>query len=416
MFDVLFTREAAVMRHTAAPLLAERLRLLEHLRDVGAARKTLTNCAHYMLAIGEMLRWKLPASITVKQIGAAADRWIDRPGRCRGKTSRLATRVAFVSTARSWFSLLGLLQAELAEQPGVEQVNAYARFMLHEKHLSVLTVRARCGRAAEFQRLLAEQGRDVTQLEWNDVDQILALKGHRDGLTRRSMQTYAYNLRDYLKFLEERLQCRPGLAAAVRPIRVYQNETLPVGPTWDTVCQLLDTMYGEQGSAVRDRAIMMLFAIYGLRAAEVQRLSLDDLDWERGIITVHRSKQSPRVECYPFTGLAADAVAQYLRFVRPKSARREVFLHMRAPYQPLGTSALWQVVSRRLRPMDPSLLHHGPHALRHACATRLLALGLNMKEIGDFLGHRHPATTALYAKVNLSGLRQVADIDLRRFL
>jgi site-specific recombinase XerC len=309
-----------------------------------------------------------------------------------------------------------LLQTELAEQPGVEQVNAYARFMLHEKHLSVLTVRARCGRAAEFQRLLAEQGRDVTQLEWNDVDQILALKGHRDGLTRRSMQTYAYNLRDYLKFLEERLQCRPGLAAAVRPIRVYQNETLPVGPTWDTVCQLLDTMYGEQGSAVRDRAIMMLFAIYGLRAAEVQRLSLDDLDWERGIITVHRSKQSPRVECYPFTGLAADAVAQYLRFVRPKSARREVFLHMRAPYQPLGTSALWQVVSRRLRPMDPSLLHHGPHALRHACATRLLALGLNMKEIGDFLGHRHPATTALYAKVNLSGLRQVADIDLRRFL
>jgi site-specific recombinase XerD len=311
---------------------------------------------------------------------------------------------------------LGLLQAELGNQPGHEQVEAYARFMLDEQHLSPLTVRARCGRAAEFQRLLAEQGRDVSQLEWSDVDQILVLKGSRDCMTRRSMQTYAYNVRDYLWFLEERKQCRPGLAAAVRPIRVYQNETLPVGPSWDTVCRLLDAMHGEQSSTIRDRAIMMLFAIYGLREAEVQRLSLNDLDWVRGVISVHRSKQTPRVECYPLTGIVADSIAQYLQFVRPKSTRREVFLQMRAPYQPLGTSALWQVVSRRLRPMDPSLLHHGPHALRHACATRLLALGLNMKEIGDFLGHRHPATTALYAKVDLGGLRQVADIDLGRFL
>lgn len=416
MFDVLFSRETAVVRHTAAPLLAERLGYLEHLRDVGAARKTLTKCAQCMLSIGATLQWKLPASITGKQIGAAAERWIDRPGRSRRKTSRRAARVTFVSIARNWFSFLGLLRADLAEQPGCERIEAYARFMLDEQHLSTLTVRTRCGRAAEFQRFLAEQGRDVTQLEWSDVDQILTLKGHRDGLTRRSMQTYAYNLRDYLEFLEQRQQCRSGLAAAVRPIRVYQNETLPVGPTWDTVCRLLDAMHGEPGSAMRDRAIMMLFAIYGLRAAEVQRLSLDDLDWERGVIAVHRSKQSPRVECFPFTGIAADAVAQYLQFVRPKSSRREVFLQIRAPYQPLGTSALWQVVSRRLRPMDPSLLHHGPHALRHACATRLLALGLNMKEIGDFLGHRHPATTALYAKVDLGGLRQVADIDLRRFL
>ncbi|MCO4883460.1 tyrosine-type recombinase/integrase, partial [Paraburkholderia caribensis] len=89
------------------------------------------------------------------------------------------------------------------------------------------------------------------------------------------------------------------------------------------------------------------------------------------------------------------------------------------PYQPLGSSALWQIVNRQLRPMDLAIKHTGPHALRHACATRLLGrglTGLTMKEIGDFLGHRHPATTALYAKVDIGGLRQVADVDLGRFL
>ena len=414
MFDVLFKREAAVARHTSAPLLAERLHFLEQLRDVGAARRTLRRCAHQMLCIGESFRWKFTGPVTKRQIDAATDRWITRPS--RRKTPGRATRVAFSGTARSWLRSMGLLQAEVAAVPGDEYLQAYAAFMLHERNLSPTTIRIRCCRAAEFLRLLAEQGRHVAELEWGDVDRILALKGRRDRLTRRSIQTYAYNLRSFLRHLEEGQHCRPGLAEAVRPIRVYQHETLPAGPSWDTVCRLLDAMQGEQRSEIRDRAIMLLFALYGLRAAEVQRLSLDDLDWEHEVVRVRRSKQHPRVECYPLVDIAGDAIAKYLRLVRPKSARREVFLQLRAPFQPLGSSALWQVVSRRLRPVDPALEHHGPHALRHACATRLLAQGLNMKEIGDFLGHRHPATTALYAKVDLAGLRRVADIDLGRFL
>ena len=59
-----------------------------------------------------------------------------------------------------------------------------------------------------------------------------------------------------------------------------------------------------------------------------------------------------------------------------------------------------------------SLPHYGPHALRHACAARLLADGLSLKEIGDQLGHMDPDTTRIYAKVDLVGLRQVADFEL----
>jgi site-specific recombinase XerD len=107
-----------------------------------------------------------------------------------------------------------------------------------------------------------------------------------------------------------------------------------------------------------------------------------------------------------------DAILRYVTTARPRSEARQVFLSLKAPIRPLGNSALWQIVNRRLRPLGLALAHQGPHALRHACATRLLDRGLSMKEIGDHLGHRNPAATSIYAKVNLASLRQVADFSL----
>jgi site-specific recombinase XerD len=78
----------------------------------------------------------------------------------------------------------------------------------------------------------------------------------------------------------------------------------------------------------------------------------------------------------------------------------------------MGSGALYDLVSDRLQAIDVTLKHHGPHSLRHACATRLLAEGLSMKEIGDHLGHRKLDTTRVYAKVDLAGLRQVADFNI----
>lgn len=416
MFDQLFKRPAAVARHTTAPLYRERVRYLEYMQHQRAARKTLIRNAAYMMRIGEALRWKLPDSFTAAELNKLANRWRNRQATNPTRTDGEASRTAYVSTATNWLRFLGRLQASTSEQPGSEQIAAYARFMRDERNLSALTIRTRCGRAAEFLRLADTEGYDISRLDWRAVDLILASKGRRDGLTRVSMQTYGYNIRSFIRYLEEHGQCRPGLSSSIQPPRVYQGEALPAGPSWPEVLRVLENLEGDRPGAIRDRAILMMFAVYGLRVAEVRRLRLDDFDWQQAIVRVHRSKQSPHVAVFPLAGDVADALARYLRFVRVKSDWREVFLQLRSPYHPLGSSALWQIVNRQLRPMDLSIKHTGPHALRHACATQLLGRGLTMKEIGDFLGHCHPATTALYAKVDIDGLRQVADVDLRRFL
>jgi site-specific recombinase XerD len=247
------------------------------------------------------------------------------------------------------------------------------------------------------------------------VDELLARKVRDDGYARVTIQTYASALRAFFRYAEGCGWCRPGLAAAVMALRVFPHEALHGGPSWADVTRVLAAAQGDLPVAIRDSALLLLLAVYGLRAGEVMALRLEDFDWRQEVLTVPRGKrQKPRT--YPLCRPAGDAILRYLREARPPSARREVFLTLQAPFRPLTRGALRQVVSRHLHALGVALPRYGLHALRHACATHLLAQGLSLKEIGDHLGHQSPETTRLYAKVDLAGLRAVADFDLEGLL
>jgi site-specific recombinase XerD len=177
------------------------------------------------------------------------------------------------------------------------------------------------------------------------------------------------------------------------------------------VQHLIASAENNRPTDIRDRAILMLLAVYGLRSAEVRCLKLEDLDWEKELVRITRPKQL-KTQMYPLSHIVGEAIVRYLKEVRPRSLYRELFLTLQAPIQPLSRSGLWNVVSRRLQSLSPSIKHRGPHSLRHACASHLLAQGLSLKEIGDHLGHRSPNATRVYAKVDIAGLREVADFPL----
>jgi integrase len=157
--------------------------------------------------------------------------------------------------------------------------------------------------------------------------------------------------------------------------------------------------------------MLLLHAVYGFRNTEVRLLRVDDIDWQEEIISLSRPKQR-KSQLYPLLPEIGDAILQYLREVRPKTRRREVFLSLKQPYRPLTASATYSNVARRQRTLGLALPHYGPHSLRHACATRLLAEGFSLKEIGDHLGHSSTDATQIYAKVDLPALREVAELDL----
>jgi len=186
---------------------------------------------------------------------------------------------------------------------------------------------------------------------------------------------------------------------------------LPTGPDWESVSRLINKTNRECSLDIRDRAILMLLSVYGFRSGEVARLRLDDLDWERERIRVHRSKQRRHQE-YPLVYPVGAAILRYVKESRPRPGHREVFLTVRAPFRPLSAGGMHHIVSSRMARLGINSVHRGPHALRHACAMHLVAEGFSLKEIGDHLGHRSAFSTRIYAKVDLAALREVANFDL----
>ena len=287
--------------------------------------------------------------------------------------------------------------------------------MLRERGLSPHTVEYRCRTIHEFLALVDEAGLRLDALTVAQVDELLARKVRDEGYARVTIQTYASTLRAFFRYAEGRGWCRPGLAAAIMSPRVFPTRPSRAGPSWDDVNRVLAASQGDRPADVRDRALLMLLAVYGLRSGEVVGLRLEDLDWEQETLTVlHGKRQKPRT--YPLCRPVGDAVLRYLREVRPRSAG----VRSSSPSGPHSgrcrSGGLGQAVSRRLHALNVPLPHYGPHALRHACATHLLEQGLSLKEIGDHLGHQSPETTRIYAKVDLTGLRAVADFGLEGLL
>src|SRR5205807_2506732 len=100
-------------------------------------------------------------------------------------------------------------------------------------------------------------------------------------------------------------------------------------------------------------------------------------------------------EPYPLSPVVGQAIIRYLKEAWPQSLYREVFLTVEAPIQPLRGSSVWTIVAKRTSALEPPMERRGPHALRHASATHLLAEGFSLKQIGDHLGHRLQAQQPL---------------------
>jgi site-specific recombinase XerD len=405
MFETMFKYSAVIERHRGAGMLEERSRFLEQRAADGLARLSIRMTAQYLLVVMEYLR--LPTRpnevIGAVEIEQAAIRWSQR------KTTRnRQSRQKFVGHATRWLTFLGRWKPVPPTHCFVDHLNAYSDYMRTERGLSPATVSNRCWTVEDF---LPKLKMPLARLTISHIDATIASRFSSKTYARISVYDYVGVLRDFFRFAEQHGWCQPGLAAALRGPRIFPQEGLPQGPTWEVVQRLIAECDGDKPVNVRNKAILLLLSVYGLRAGEIVRLRLDDLDWNEDRMTVQRSKNH-RKQTYPLCRTVGIAISRYLREVRPPTTYRELFLTMLPRFRPLSRVALSAVVYRKLKALNVSLSHYGPHALRHACATHLLAEGLSFKEIGDLLGHRLPETTAIYAKVDISGLREVADFDL----
>lgn len=414
MFDRLFQNPFVLARQRNGPLAEERHRYLSHCAQQQMSRETWRRIARYLWIAAQALRLaERPGELVTRAaVKAEVERWLER--RSRRSTAR-QTRllgVDFTGHVSRWLTFLGRLQlAAPTQRLYADEVARFTEHMLGERGLSPQTVVYRCRAIHQFLAVIDKAGLRLDQLTVAQLDELLVGMIRDNRYARTTIQTLVSALRPFFRFAEQHGWRRSGLAAALMAPRRYQHEGLPSGLSWDDVQRLRAAVAGDQPADIRDRALLMLLAVYGLRAGEVTALNLKDFDWEREMLGVPRGK-SQRPRTYPLCRSVGAAVLHYLREVRPRSDRRAVFLTLVAPFRPLTANSLGRTVYRRFRALGLALPHYGAHRLRHACASHLLAQGLSLKELGDHLGHSDPDVTRIYAKVDLAALRAVGDVPL----
>lgn len=411
MFEKLFGKVSDVVHHTIAPYAVERQRFLEHCREQGFAKTCLQQVSRILLTAAIDLQAHGGLDADQDRIEAAAAR-IERVRSEAGFTrgARKYRRAFRLYTTR-WLLFTGHLQdAAPPPRPYTALLDDFSRWMSEERGLSPGTLRNRRWHLGKFLNWLHERGRRVSDVDLRDLDAYLQHL-HTKGLSRVTIKIHTNAIRAFLHHAERRHWCAAGLADALHGPRIYREHGLPLGPSWDDVNKLIQDAVSDAPVDVRDRAILLLLAVYGLRAGEVAGLRLEDIDWEHDRLTVRRSKQGRR-QVYPLVPVVGQAILRYLHEARPRSTFRELFLKILAPVGPMTSRSLYTVVAHRMKRLGVQAPRRGPHVLRHACAGHLLARGLSLKEIGDHLGHRSADSTRIYAKVDLKGLREVAAFDL----
>lgn len=293
--------------------------------------------------------------------------------------------------------------------PADRRVADYQRYLRDVRGLAPSTVEEQGIRVGEFLRFLAydEDPAKLSDLQAESVQDFMVTLSGRRGPA--GMQKVTAALRGFVRFLRARGEVAPGLDEQIDTPRVHKDEHLPRSLPWEVVRSLLASIDQSTVKGLRDYAMLLLIATYGLRRGEIPPLTLDHVNWCGRAIQVDRPKLgSPLL--LPLTDEVGTALVNYLRHGRPASSSRSLFLKVRAPAGPItrdvvGDAFDWWARRAGVR-LPPGA--GGPHSLRHSLAEHLLRQGATLKAIGDVLGHRSPESTGVYLRLNVEDLREAA--------
>jgi len=284
--------------------------------------------------------------------------------------------------------------------PVEEVLLRFRHYLVEERGLKAASATVYVDAVRPFlESRLTSQGLQLADLDTDGVAGFVLAQ------ERGSAKQMVSRLRSLLGFLHVEGMIPRPLACAVPAVARWRLSSLPKGISYPEVKRLLAACDRRTAMGRRDFAILTMLVRLGLRPAEVASLRLGDIDWHRGEIAI--SGKGPRLERLPMPVDVGEAIAAYLHRGRPRSAQDEsVFVRAFAPHRALAACAVSAIAMRASK--RAGIRHVHACRLRHTAASELLAAGASLQEVGQVLRHRHPETTAIYAKVNREALRTIA--------
>ena len=404
MLENFLRRRATIVRLRAGLLGPHLDSFVAALSHLGYARETVHKRLRLLNALDQWLRRR---SLLLPDLHEVVVNFFLEKRRASGRLQHGDAQAArdFLDHLRAQ-GILRAPQPATDESPLAVLRRQYENYLQNERGLTPVTIAHHwhCARHFLFERF-GDAPIRVRDLTADDIARFL-LRHARSG-SPAAAKRMVTGLRSFFRFLFLNGQTESDLAGAVPTVPQWRLAELPKYLTPEEVNRIIQACERDSPAATRDRAILLLLARLGLRAGEVLALELDDIDWRAGALKV-RGKGG-RHACLPLPADVGQAIAAYLRHHRPPCTTRRLFVLSKAPHRGFAHSTSLSTIVRRA--INRAGLHtpfKGAHVLRHSLATGMLRSGASLDDIGQVLRHQAAPTTALYAKVDVQGLRSLA--------
>jgi integrase/recombinase XerD len=369
-----------------------------HLVEQGYSRRSVLG---HLQRVGHLSRWMAAEGLEVAQLTPPTVERFLAERRRLGYVVMVSPRGS--RPLLGYLEGLGVLEVEEVVRTSAQVlIEEFRSYLLNERGLQASTASLYVDAARVF---LAERseplGDDLARLSAAEITAFVLDRSRRGSVKTASNLICA--LRALLAFLHLRGDTPRSLVSAV-PSVARRSRLLPRGLEATQVQLLLDSFDHDTAVGRRDLAVVTLLARLGLRAGEVARLRLDDVDWRAGEIVV--VGKGPRLERLPLPHDVGEAIVDYVREARPRVRCRVLFLRSLAPLGGLSSAGVTAIVVRA--GSRAGLVPIGPHRLRHTAATEMLRTGASLPDIGQVLRHRRLQSTAVYARVDRDRLKTLA--------
>lgn len=293
------------------------------------------------------------------------------------------------------------------ELPFRQSVPGFFDYLSSERGLRPASIRAYRHHLTQFEAYLTGIGvRRLRELSPAILSAFVADRSAA-GLAKTTVRNGCGVLRVFLRYAHRQGHLRADLSMAVEWPQIYRLSTIPRSISWAEVGEVLAGVDRRTPAGKRDYAILLLLVTYGLRGREVAALTLDDIDWKRERLAVPERKAGHST-AFPLSAAVGAALVDYLQHGRPQTTERRVFFRAAAPLCPVGPAAVSCIARHYLVKAGVDVPRPGSHTLRHTAVQRLVDADFPLTVIGDFVGHRSPRSTEVYAKVAIEPLREVA--------
>ena len=412
MLETYFVKPSTVDRIRASWLGSEVERYATWLAEEGYAARCIHSRVPLLVAFGEFARRRGATNIAdlVAHVDAfvaeRASRFHRAPFDQRGRPVSREVRGPVEQMLRLVVPGFEGTGRRSHENPFREAAPGFFGHLVSERGLRPTSLDHYRFHLDQFDAYLTRNGIQLAQVSPTVLSAFVAERSAA-GLAKTTVRDCCGVLRVFLRYAYREDVLGSDLSGTVEWPQIYKLSSIPRSISWEEVGKVLAGVDRRTPCGRRDYAILLLLVTYGLRAREVSALTLDDIDWKRERLAVPERKAGHST-AFPLSRAVGEALVDYLQHGRPETPDRHVFFRAVAPVRPIAIAAVSSCAGRYLERAGVNVPRRGSHTLRHTLVQRLVDNEFSLKTIGDFVGHRSPASTLIYSKVAVESLRQVA--------